>query len=188
MKEIYKKLFEVRKKVATIEKTADNPFFKSTYATYENVLDALNPVLEEQGLLLLQPGAKSETGTVRVVTRIIDIESGEEVSGVTQLDTVKKDPQASGSAITYAKRYGLLQLLAIKTEDDDGNSATHDEKSSMYVITEIKKLTKELELEEKLTSMLEGWNIAKVEDLSKDRGQAVLNRLREVKKERNQNA
>ena len=36
----------------------------------------------------------------------------------------KKDPQAAGSAITYARRYALQAIAGIPSEDDDGNMAS----------------------------------------------------------------
>ena len=38
------------------------------------------------------------------------------------------DSQALGSAITYAKRYSLQAIYGIPSEDDDGNSNTHNPK------------------------------------------------------------
>ena len=39
-------------------------------------------------------------------------------------DNKKSDPQAMGSAITYAKRYALQAIYGLATEDDDANSAS----------------------------------------------------------------
>ena len=39
-------------------------------------------------------------------------------------DNKKTDPQAMGSAITYAKRYALQAIYGLGTDDDDGNSAS----------------------------------------------------------------
>ena len=36
----------------------------------------------------------------------------------------KQTMQGLGSAITYARRYGLLQMAGIAPEDDDGNEAS----------------------------------------------------------------
>ena len=36
---------------------------------------------------------------------------------------VKLDPQAVGSAITYARRYALSAMIGIVSDDDDGESA-----------------------------------------------------------------
>ena len=38
--------------------------------------------------------------------------------------TDKDNPQKMGSAITYAKRYGLQSLYGLASDDDDGNSAS----------------------------------------------------------------
>jgi hypothetical protein len=36
---------------------------------------------------------------------------------------VKQDPQAAGSAITYARRYALQSIAGVPSEDDDGQSS-----------------------------------------------------------------
>ena len=35
----------------------------------------------------------------------------------------KQDMQALGSALTYARRYGLAAMVGVAPEDDDGNAA-----------------------------------------------------------------
>ena len=40
------------------------------------------------------------------------------------LKCAKNDPQGMGSAITYARRYGLQSAVGLPSEDDDGNAAT----------------------------------------------------------------
>ena len=40
------------------------------------------------------------------------------------IEVTEQDPQAVGSIITYYRRYNLLQLLDLKTEDDDGASGS----------------------------------------------------------------
>ena len=39
------------------------------------------------------------------------------------LPLVKRDPQAAGSAITYARRYALQSMAGIPTADDDAEAA-----------------------------------------------------------------
>ena len=36
----------------------------------------------------------------------------------------KDNPQKMGSAVTYAKRYGLQSLYGLASDDDDGNLAS----------------------------------------------------------------
>ena len=40
------------------------------------------------------------------------------------MPAAKNDPHGLGSAITYARRYSLMSMLCLATEDDDGNAAT----------------------------------------------------------------
>jgi hypothetical protein len=46
------------------------------------------------------------------------------------LPMTKQDPQAAGSAITYARRYSLQSIAGIPSEDDDGNYASKPAKKS----------------------------------------------------------
>ena len=49
--------------------------------------------------------------------------SGQWVESEFVLPIVKQDPQAAGSAITYARRYALQSIAGIPTADDDAESA-----------------------------------------------------------------
>lgn len=116
---IYQKLSELRKEVGTLEKGSANPFFKSRYVSIDDLLDALQTPAEKLGLLILQPCEDGE-----VITEIINIEKPDEyVKSTLRLPDIA-DPQKMGSAITYYRRYTLLSLLALRTEDDDGNTAS----------------------------------------------------------------
>ena len=114
---IYKKLFEAKKEIGVIKKDAKNPFFKSNYFDINTLLKEVEPVLDANGLLLLQPLVDGH-----VYTKIFDTESNELVSSCIALPNIQ-DPQKLGSAITYYRRYTLQSLLGLQAEDDDGNSA-----------------------------------------------------------------
>jgi hypothetical protein len=114
-----KRLLEVKKQIGTLSKQSKNPFFKSSYLDLNGLLDAVEPLLWEQGLLLLQPIQDNKVYSV-----IIDSESGETLFlSEIQLPPIT-DPQKLGSCITYFRRYTLKSLLAISEEDDDGNKAS----------------------------------------------------------------
>jgi hypothetical protein len=52
-------------------------------------------------------------------------ESGQFIASTYRLKPAKEDPQGYGSALTYARRYGLAALLGIVADDDDdGNHAS----------------------------------------------------------------
>ncbi len=57
------------------------------------------------------------------LTTMLMHESGEWISATQPLLLAKADPQGQGSAITYARRYGLMSMLGIVAEDDDDANA-----------------------------------------------------------------
>lgn len=103
-------------------KSAKNPFFKSTYANLEEVIKVVKDAFEKHGLSFIQFPVSSE-GHAGVETIILH-ESGEFISNEFLLKCSKSDPQGMGSAITYARRYGLQSACGIPSEDDDGNAAS----------------------------------------------------------------
>lgn len=71
---------------------------------------------------MLQPTVHIE-GKSFVRTLLLH-ESGEFLGSDTEIVCAKQnDPQALGSAISYARRYGLQALLGLAAEDDDGEKA-----------------------------------------------------------------
>ena len=102
-------------------KSANNPHFKSKYADLSSVVDATMPALNANGIAVIQPMQESETGRI-VMTKFIHT-SGEVLECAIPLIVAKNDMQGMGSAITYARRYGLMSLAGIALEDDDGNAA-----------------------------------------------------------------
>jgi hypothetical protein len=106
-----------------IPKEANNPFFKSKYADLASIIKTIQPVLAKHGLSVVHTLEDADTG-IRVRTTLLH-KSGQFLSGVMQMRPTKDDPQAFGSATTYAKRYGLSAVLNLATdEDDDGNAAS----------------------------------------------------------------
>ena len=106
-------------------KNANNPFFKSKYVPLENVVDSITKASSKHGLSFTQFPSSDESGNVTVGTMVMH-ESGEWIEyDPIRLKPVKNDPQAVGSAITYAKRYALSAIFGITSDnDDDGNEAT----------------------------------------------------------------
>ena len=93
------------------------------YATLPACLETARSTLAQHNLGVVQI---TLTEPDKLVTRIVH-SSGEylEDGGVPLLCENKNNPQKMGSAITYARRYGLCSLLGIcGEEDDDGQRAT----------------------------------------------------------------
>jgi len=115
-------LHKAQSEMAGATKGAANPFFKSKYANLEEVIKVVKDAFSPNGLSFVQFPISGE-GTAGVETIILH-ESGEFISNEFLLKCSKADPQGMGSAITYARRYGLQSACGIPSEDDDGNAAS----------------------------------------------------------------
>lgn len=127
---IFKALLEVQKELKPIEKKSENPYFHSKYADIVDVATYLYPILHRHGLGVTQlPSRFNEVPTLKTV--LFHADSGELIESEMPLILPKNDPQAQGSAITYARRYALMGLtgLVAKDEDDDGNKAASHPKT-----------------------------------------------------------
>ena len=122
IKHIAAALNKAQAEMSGAKKGANNPFFKSKYADMNSVVDAVRIPFCNNGLSYSQFPIMQDN-KVGVET-ILMHESGEWMSDILVLPMVKQDPQAAGSAITYAKRYALQSIAGIPSEDDDGNAAS----------------------------------------------------------------
>ena len=124
-----KALIAAQADMGKVTKNAQNPFLKNKYADLNAVLDVVLPALHAHGFVLVQPIQSSEDGGEAVVTRIIH-STGWELSGSCGISYKSGDMQSKGGAITYARRYGILALLSLGSEDDDGETAVGRGKSA----------------------------------------------------------
>ena len=144
-----KGLFKFQSNVSSIKKDANNPFFKSKYASLSNILDEIDAFLTTAGLVIIQPPVESKAdGLVTVLTMLIHAETGEFMESEFSMKPVKSDPQGIGSCITYMRRYALTSILKLNVEDDDGNDASNVKKDSGRLIT--KNDARFMELKEKI--------------------------------------
>lgn len=119
------KLLEVQKNIPTLGFDAKNPHFKNSYVTLGKVLDTIKPLLQAQGVLLMQPLNNIVPGNIPALTTMFtDIETGETLDFTTPLVLEKETPQGFGSAVTYHKRYALLSFFGLVGEEDDDAEAT----------------------------------------------------------------
>lgn len=119
------KLAAARVAFPAIHKTqeADTGKYKYRYADLQTVLEAVTPILRAERLELVQT---VEVGYLS--TLLIDLDGPEEgapwLTSAVELPT-GATPQVLGSAITYARRYAIVTMLGLVTEeDDDGSEAS----------------------------------------------------------------
>ena len=115
IKNIAGALVKFQASVSKVAKESNNPFFKSKYASLANILSTIQKPLSECGLAVSQfPDGDALT------TIILHSESGEWMESSYTMPVAKQnDPQAMGSAITYARRYALGSILNLNIDDDD---------------------------------------------------------------------
>jgi hypothetical protein len=90
------------------------------YASYPRIVTTIRPLLTDCKLSFSQLAEPHGS-----VTTLLIHESGEYLKSTLLIPSVHKSPQQIGSAISYARRYGLSAILGLATdEDDDGNSAS----------------------------------------------------------------
>jgi hypothetical protein len=138
--ELFAALAKAQAAMETALKTSDNPFFKSKYADFAEVVRASRPALTANGLCVIQRVIKvSDTG--EGIHSIVGHVSGQYIDSLVMLRPTKNDAQSLGSYITYIKRYAYCALVgvAVADEDDDGETAMgrgkhsgHDSHSSKH--------------------------------------------------------
>ena len=125
IKQFAKAFIAAQTEMLNASKDSKNPFFKSKYADLTSVRGACVPALNKNGIGVLQLVVQVENK--QYIKTILLHESGEEMSCLTEIMNVQNTPQAHGSGITYARRYGLQSIACIAAEDDDGNAASQGE-------------------------------------------------------------
>jgi len=129
MNELSSALVEAQKQMGAAKKGATNPFFKSTFANLGNIIEAIKDPLLSNGICYVQT-VESEDGKNYLRTSLIH-KSGQSLSGRMLIKPTKDDMQGIGSAITYARRYGLQAIVGLPAEDDDGNAASVEVKKPL---------------------------------------------------------
>ena len=183
-------LCRAQKKFKTIIKNADNPAFRSKYATFEGACETLLPPLTEEGFALpkYQPGwFGPEMGWCCL--GVLQHESGEFITALLpllnlpqerkdfktgEIKVLPPNMQGLGGALTYAKRQLLLALTGawVGEEDFDGNDTSGDREARKPVeVRPAQTATKSMEIEAAATKELDAAKTV-------DDAQKVLDRVK----------
>ncbi len=118
----------------SVEFDKTNPHFKNKYASLTAIVKTASPILYRNGLGFSQIIDKDG-----FVETIVFHKSGHKISSFYKINFNAK-PQEIGSALTYARRYGLSAALGIVSEEDDDGNNTNDSQNPI-----VEKLKKEIE-------------------------------------------
>ena len=123
-KTLYESLLNFQKQLPDLkkDKTAGMGKYQYKYCSLENLISSIQPVLHANGLILIQPQAYNDHGQTLIVTRLIHVESGEEIKSEMPLflpENMGSKPQfAWGGGLTYGRRYAIKMLLGIEPDMD----------------------------------------------------------------------
>jgi hypothetical protein len=110
----------------TVRPKDGGPSYTFSYATLDAILDGVRPILAKHGLALVQT-LVNEGDKKWMRTALLHV-SGECIHTDIPLSVDRPGNQALGSAMTYARRYGIISILALcADEDDDANGADGNE-------------------------------------------------------------
>jgi hypothetical protein len=127
-KELDMALLKAKQQFPAIGK--DKAGYGYNYATLDQILDTVIPILHRNGLDLDQLEYDCDKDCQAVITRITHVETGQwKTSGAKVMQMSQKKgmslEQSSGSADTYVRRYQLAKFLALSiAEDTDASMQT----------------------------------------------------------------
>lgn len=127
MKNITQKLIKVQSELKA-PKGQKNTFGNYNYRSAEDILEAVKPLLSEQGLLMTITDIIEQIGERYYIQAKVTLTDGEdtvEVTGYARESLNKKgmdDSQITGTASSYARKYAMNGLFLIDdTKDSDSN-------------------------------------------------------------------
>jgi len=129
METVKSALHKFQEQGISVAMDSHNPYHDSTYASLQSAIHTIvkhGTPLNLCFTQLIDFEIVNEQQYKFVRTIVYHAVSGDSIESRTPiiLDPKKQhNPQAMGASITYAKRYGLLAIFGLPTEDDDGNSA-----------------------------------------------------------------
>ena len=116
-------LFAFQHQVDPVKKDQINEHLHTKYTDLTGVWAAIREPLKQCELLVIQENVPCARGAM-VTTTVVHMPSKEWRASTVYIPARKADAQAFGSAISYARRYGLMTVLGLLTTDDDGHAAT----------------------------------------------------------------
>jgi hypothetical protein len=116
------KLLRAQADFKPLRKTKENPYYHSSYAGLDDVMDSISDSLRKHGLVITSQSVPHEKGLL-LTTSIHDIESKQSIQSSFFIGEL--DLQKIGAGMTYARRYNIVNLCnLVADEDDDGNQAS----------------------------------------------------------------
>ena len=118
---IMERINKVSRSIGKVHKDGKNPHFKSSYMTLSGIREALDPILDENDLMIFQYTHITDE-KLMLTTEVSSITEAAQIIR-SSLPLIGTDMQKLGSAITYARRYSIVTMFGILDTDDDGEQS-----------------------------------------------------------------
>lgn len=182
---IYEKLARVQQKLR-VNKDQRNDFGKYNYRSAEQILEAVKPLLKDEGLFLWLNDEMELIGDryyLVATVHLCEIDGTAEMVATARAreeEAVKGQiaAQVTGACSSYARKYALCGLFAIDDGRQDPDTQENTAKRNYLTKDEIEKFRLFI-IEHGLTisEFCKAHNIAKLTDLTYDEVKAISNQM-----------
>lgn len=126
---IFQALLQFQREHFVVHKDSKNPYHNNQYASLESVIETVIKANKFDVFFYqsMEYQTKADGNVVPYINTVACHAPSETKIESRTLIIIKDptNPQAMGSGITYAKRYGLMALFGLPSADDDGNEASN---------------------------------------------------------------
>ena len=199
---IYEKLMNIQKELKA-PKCQYNSFGKYKYRSCEDILESVKPLLEKYKVTIILTDKLEQIGEryyIRAMAILFDTESDNSIENTAYAreEETKKGmdgSQITGTSSSYARKYALNGLLLIDdTKDADTDEFTKENnkgktkeepKEKKITPGQLKVLSK-LYTGDNLVKLLELNKIDKLEDMSMEKANEIILKLKKKGEEKNE--
>lgn len=199
---IYEKLMNIQKELKA-PKGQYNSFGKYKYRSCEDILESVKPLLEKYKVTIILTDKLEQIGEryyIRAMAILIDTESDNSIENTAYAreEETKKGmdgSQTTGTSSSYARKYALNGLLLIDdTKDADtdefakenNKGKTKEEPKEKKITPGQLKVLSKLYTGDNLVKLLELNKIDKLEDMSMEKANEIILKLKKKGEEKNE--
>ena len=199
---IYEKLMNIQKELKA-PKSQYNSFGKYKYRSCEDILESVKPLLEKYKVTIILTDKLEQIGEryyIRAMAILFDTESDNSIENTAYAreEETKKGmdgSQITGTSSSYARKYALNGLLLIDdTKDADtdefakenNKGKTKEEPKEKKITPGQLKVLSKLYTGDNLVKLLELNNLEKLEDMSMEKANEIILKLKKKGEEKNE--
>ena len=199
---IYEKLMNIQKELKA-PKGQYNSFGKYKYKSCEDILESVKPLLEKYKVTIILTDKLEQIGEryyIRAMAILFDTESDNSIENTAYAreEETKKGmdgSQITGTSSSYARKYALNGLLLIDdTKDADtdefakenNKGKTKEEPKEKKITPGQLKVLSKLYTGDNLVKLLELNNLEKLEDMSMEKANEIILKLKKKGEEKNE--